>query len=728
MSVIQKIRDKYARIAVIAIAVSLLGFIMMDAFAGKTGLFSNNQSNVLGKVNGKSIDRIAFEQEVKYQEDMAAQSGYQINDEARQQIEKGMWDQKVSDIIMQGEYDKLGLTITDKEVRDVLYGDTPPEFLRREFTDSSGKFDAASAQMQVNALLKSNDPNRASAKDFVNRQIDMAKKQRLLSKYMALLTSTIYFPKWFLEKQNVDNSLIGKASYVSVAYSSIPDSTVKVTDEDIQNYINEHKDDFQQKDETRSINYVVFSAAASSADSAALKSQLQSLKEQFATAKDPSAFLQQQGSTMNYFDGYLAKSAIQVPAKDSIFALAKGGVYGPYLDGKDYVLAKMIDEKPMPDSAKVKHILIATTDPRSGQMILPDSVAKKKIDSIKLAIDRGANFDTLALKLSDDKSSAIHGGLVEIPNQQTGQTPEYISQGQTVKAFNDSVFNGRIGEELIVKSEFGYHLIKILDLKNIEPHYKIAYLAKEIDPSTDTENDAQNAANSFFGKSQNYKAFTDNANQMKSKGINLLTANDIGGMDYSIPGISGNARAFIKKIFDASSGDVIEPQFVGDNYIVAVVTQINKPGLQSVAKVRPMIEPMLRNRKKAEVIIKNIGQVNSLEDLAAKEKTTVQTLDSIRFNGGRALGYEPKVLGAVFNPANKGKISPAIAGQAGVYVIRVENTSTTPVENANIADQQKMLENQAKQQLMSQLQQGYNPIADILKKTATIKDYRSKFY
>jgi peptidyl-prolyl cis-trans isomerase D len=143
------------------------------------------------------------------------------------------------------------------------------------------------------------------------------------------------------------------------------------------------------------------------------------------------------------------------------------------------------------------------------------------------------------------------------------------------------------------------------------------------------------------------------------------------------------------------------------------------------------VEPILRNKKKAELIKKNIGQTSTLEAVASKTNQQIQTLDSVRFSGANnMLGYEPKVLGAAFNPANKGKVTnEPIPGQAGVYVLRTDNVTTVPVEVASIDEQRKMLENQARQRLMGQIQYGGgNPFIEPLKKTATIKDNRAKFF
>jgi peptidyl-prolyl cis-trans isomerase D len=187
----------------------------------------------------------------------------------------------------------------------------------------------------------------------------------------------------------------------------------------------------------------------------------------------------------------------------------------------------------------------------------------------------------------------------------------------------------------------------------------------------------------------------------------------------------------VKDVFEADKGDVIGPELVGDTYVVAVITDVAEEGLAGVSRVRPAVEPILRNKKKAEQIKKNIGQISTLEAVASKVNQQVQSLDSVRFSGANnMLGYEPKVLGASFNPANKGKVvNEPIPGQAGVYVVRVDNTSTVPVETASIEEQRKMMETQARQRLMQMMQYGGgNPFIEPLKKAADIKDNRAKFF
>jgi peptidyl-prolyl cis-trans isomerase D len=716
MSVIQKIRDKYARWAVVAIALSLIGFILMDAFTGRGGLFNNKQNNTLGKVSGTAIDRVKFDKELQI-------FGAQTPEDQRAGLIQNLWDFDVNRILIQKEADKLGLTVTDKEMRDVLYGNNPPQFLAQVFTDrTTGKYDGVTAQQQVNQLLKKGTPGQQDY-DYITTNIDLAKNQRLMNKYMNLMLSSIYYPKWYLEKKNVDNSLLGKMSYVMVPFASIPDSTVKISDDEITEYMKKHKDDYKKDKETRSIEYVLFSTAPSASDSAAIKTQVQNLKPQFAAAPNAATFVNQQNSSIPFDDAYYGKSVIQVPAKDSIFNTPVGGVYGPYLDGSNYVLAKVIDVKTLPDSVKCRHILLGTVDPQTGQALMPDSVAHAKADSIANAVKGGASFDLLDSLYSTDQAAKRDKGVMTFSSKDI-QGPNFA------KEFGQFILNGRPGDKKVVKTQFGWHYIEIMNFTKEEPHYKVAYLAKPIETSPETDNTVHNLAAMFAGDSRDYKSFNANFDKnLKSKGYNKQVAPDIDEMQFNLAGVNGSARSFVKKVFESDKGDVIGPESLPDNYVVAVVTDVNEPGLPSVASSRPMIEPLLRNKKKGEIIVKNIGQVNSLEEVANKTKQPVQTADSIRLTGGRNFGYEPKVLGAAFNPANKGKVvSQPIVGFNGVYAIRVEDQTTTPVDAANVEEQRKQMETQVKNQMMQQMQYGMNPVLDPLKKNATIKDNRAKFY
>ena len=179
-----------------------------------------------------------------------------------------------------------------------------------------------------------------------------------------------------------------------------------------------------------------------------------------------------------------------MPSKDSIISLPDGDVFGPYLDGKNYVLAKKISTKILPDSIKCRHILIGTNDPQSGQPIMPDSTAHKLADSIATAIKNGANFDSLEAKYTTDKAAHKDKGVMTF-DLTTIQREDFA------KEFGDFLLNEKGETKKVVKTQFGWHYIEILDKKNPEPAYKIAYMAKEIVPSDETINNANAAATSF---------------------------------------------------------------------------------------------------------------------------------------------------------------------------------------------------------------------------------------
>jgi len=715
MSVIQSIRDKYARWAVVAIALSLLGFILMDAFAGRSNVFSGSSTTV-GAVNGKKIEVQEFEQKVKMQEDNMQQQGY-AGGETRFQAIENVWNGEVEQSLLSDEFEKLGMKVGKKELNDVLFGVNPPADIKKGFTDpATGQFNLGAAQQYFTNLRKTGTPEQ---KAQMNQYLANLEFQRLAEKYSSLLGNSNYFPKWMIEKQNADNSLIGKISFVSVPYTSIADSSVKISEGDVRSYMNDHKDEFVQEEETRSISYVVFNAAPSAPDSAVASAQLSNLKNEFSSTKDDAAFLARNGSTITS-TLYVPASQIQVPSKDSIFALPAGSVFGPYLDASNYTIAKKIDTKSLPDSVKCRHILLGTVDAQSRQPLMTDSVAKQKADSVAAAIRSGANFDSLETKYSTDMAAHQEKGVMNFSSMQI--------QGEGfAKEFGDFIlFNGKTGSREVIKTNFGYHYIEIMDQKNIQPHHKIAYLSKAIIPSNETDNTAQNAASLFAGDSRNAKSFNENYEKnLRTKGNNKLVATDIKPNDYNINGL-GTSRAFVKAVFEADENDVLQPQRIGDNYVVALVTEVSESGGMNISKARTLVEPLLRNKKKAVIILKNLGSISTLEGAASKLGQPVQTADSLRFANNRTnpvLGYESKVIGAAFNSGNKGKVVPeALEGQAGVYIIRVENISTTPVDVAGIEEQRRMMEMQAKQAM------AYRSPILALRKAASIKDNRAKFY
>lgn len=573
MSVIQRIRDKGAWIIFGIIALALIAFILQDGVRRGGSTFSN--TSTIGKVNGVKIERGDFQDKLAAMEAQYAQQGAQ-----REQLIGSLWNQEVEKLILEGEYKKLGLRVSPKELTDILFSENSP--LRQQFTDpKTGEFLVNNAKQALAQLKKSK--NAAELKAVNTQLIIPTIAQALRGKYQNLLIQAAYVPKWLLDKQQADNNAVASISYVYVPYASVSDSAVKVTDDEINAYVSKHKNQYTKQEETRNISYVSFSGAPVAADSAAALNQVLSLKNDFAAATDAQAYLAKVGTEMPFYNSYFSKSKMQQFNKDSLTRIPVGGIYGPYIDGSNYVIAKMVGIKQWGDSAKVRHILVGTMDPRTGQPIREDSVAKKLIDSIETAIKGGASFDAMVTKYSDDQGSKEKGGVYD-----------YFAQGTMTLAFNDFAFDKPVGTKGVVKTEFGYHYMEVLGQKNINPVYKIAYLAKPIMASNETAESARTAAAQFAVANKDVKKF--NAAALKAN-ITVLGANDIKENDFNVTGIGQN-RQLVRWVYDHSAGDVSEPIEQGDNYIVAYVSAVNKAGLMSAFEARPTVEAIVRNEKK----------------------------------------------------------------------------------------------------------------------------------
>lgn len=696
MSVIQTIRDRGTWIIFVIIAVALIAFILQDG-AGRGGsAFSN--SSVIAKVNGTTIDRGTFEERLKNQEAMYAGQGA-----TREQLIGNVFNMEVDNIVLNQEFEKLGLSVSAKELNDILFGENSP--LRQEFTDpNTGEFKVDDAKKAFAQIKKSK--NAEQVKMITTGYIEPTIQNSLRNKYQNLLLQSVYVPKWLVEKQQADNNAVANASYVLYPYVAIPDSTVKVSDADINNYVKKHSSEFKKEEETRSIVYVNFSAAPTSADSAATLSQISALKEEFASTSDAAAFLGKVGTELPYYNSYFGGSRIMVANKDSITRLPVGGVFGPYIDGSNYVIAKMVGIKQWPDSASVRHILIGTNDPQSGQMLRDDSTAKKLADSIQTAIKAGADFNSLVAKYSDDGGSKDKGGVYD-----------YFPQGKMVIPFNDFSFDNPVGTKAVVKTDFGYHYIEVLGQKNRGAAYKIAYLAKPIISSNETVNEANTEAATFAASAKSAKAFNENAAKLAKP---ILPASDIKKNDFSV-GTMANTRSLVRWIYENKEGAVSDPTEVGDQIIVAMISGINKAGLMSATEARPLVEGIIRNEKKAKIIIDTKLKGNTLEELAKSSGASILRADSIAFNAGfvNGVGNEPKMVGAAFNKANVGKASSLIAGNAGVYAVKVETIG------AKAAD---ALPESVKQTLIQNRKMAAYRSVEALRKAATVKDNRFDFY
>ena len=694
MSIIQNIRERGAWIIFGIIAIALIAFILQDGIGRKRGA---TDISTLGKVNGEVINKSEFDEKLDIQLQQYASQGVK-----REQMIGYLWEQEVTRLLFKTESDKLGITVGTKELSDVLFGNESP--FKQEFTDkTTGEFKVNDAKNAIAQIKKSK--NKEQIKQIEKFYIEPSIENRIRNKYQALVVKGVQVPKWLAEKQYADVNNISSVNFVQVPYTTISDSSVKVSNDEIATYLKDNAAAYQVEETSRNIGYVGFSAAPTSADSLNTRNEINALKDAFKAAPDAAVYLNKVGTEIPYYNSYISKKTLQIPNKDSVLAVGVGNTYGPYVDGKNYTIAKVLGVKQWSDSTSVRHILIATNNPQNGQQIKDDSSAKKLIDSISAAIKGGANFEALCAKYSDDGGSKANGGNLGM-----------FAQAQMVPAFNDYAFDNPVGTKGVIKTDFGYHYVEILKQTSKGPAYKIAYLSKAITPSNETITAASTAAAQFASTSKDVKSFNENAVKL---GKQVLPATGIKVNDFEIKGL-GETRQMVRWTFEKSVNDVSEPIELGDTYIVAVITSEDKEGLASVETAKPQVEGIIRDQKKAEKIKANI-KGNTLDAIAASVKGFVQKADSLSFTYSMVpgLGNEPKFIGAAFNKSLVNKVSAPIAGNAGVYVLSVNNLS------AKQAQQELSF---FKEETLNRTRSSIFRSNASLKKVAKIEDNRSRIF
>ena len=705
MQIIQNIREKGSAIVIGVIALSLIGFIMMDS---RTANSRSGSSSSIGKINGEAIDSKTLLDKVKQLED---QRGGRVSGAEVYQLRKSAWDQIVTEKVLNSEFEKMGLVFSPKELSSILFSEDAPQTLKQAFTDkTTGQYDIEKAKQWWIQAKKAKGEQR----DAIESQIvEPLMLQTLATKYSSLLAASAYYPTWMQEKENADNKSFANISYVAVPYNAISDSTVKISDQELLDYMGQHKNIYKQ-DGGRIISYVSFSANPSNADTVKAIENLNNLKTAFIADTNAKAFVARNMSAINFDDSYVAKSKLTMLQKDTIAALPNGAVFGPYLDGKNIVLAKMIGSRQLPDSAKCRHILIATRNAQTGEQILSDSIAKKRIDSIEAAIKGGEDFNKMVLLYSDDAGSKDKKGEYDFPS---------FPFNGVAREFAETIFYGTTGDKKVVKTDFGYHYIEVLSQKDFQTAYKIAYIAKEILPSDETINGASAQATKLSGEARDAKALETYVAKTGLKKIDIPTL--VKENDYQL-GALIDARQLIKWAFEAKQGDVSEAFNIQDQFIVAVVDKIQPEGLPDAKTARPMVELTVRNIKKAENITKKLSTAATLEAAAASYSVSVGSAgaDSTLTFGAQIIngvGQEPKIIGAAFNKAYQTKMSEPIVGTNGVYLIKVNSVGNKPT------DTPEMIAATAKEKTTAMVQTTYS-FFESLKKLADIKDNRSKIF
>ena len=724
MAVIQTIRNKYGKIAGAVIAIALVGFIVSDARNGTFGdLFRNHDSSVM-KVNGVKIDPKEYQLQLKEYETLYAMYNKDraIDDAARAQMNEQVIQMMVYESVVNEQCDKLGIQTTEEEKKEMIYGANADQLIRQ--------FSVGTQQVFVNPQTNTFDPNyvkgfekeitdnaqKVDPTGKIREQWEMVKDYVLrnarVNKFNTMFAGSVYAPMFIAKRNLADRASMASIRYVKVPYTTIPDNEVKVTDDDLNAYINSHKGMFQTEQQTRSISYVSFDIKPASADTARALQALEQLKGDFATTKDNKTFVNSKSDEANsYNDGFINKKTFLSASADTIMALPVGTVYGPFFENGSYRIVKVADKKTLPDTVKFRHILVRTK--AQGKDITSDTLAHAKLDSAIAALKAGGKFDSVVARFSEDEGSIKKGGEYTFPlSQETTLAKE-------LGAF--IFFDGKVGETKMVKvsndNYAGYHYVEILEQKGIAPAAKLAFVSKSLAPSDSTVNAIYGKANEFAGKNPTAAEFDAT---VKKQNLDVRLGDNIKPSNFTVPGL-GASREVVRWAYEHNVGDVSAVFQLGDvRYVVAKLVAIQEKGVAKLnAANRPMLEQRVREEKKAEMIAKKFAGAASIDAVAQNAGSPAQQADSVTLGGAYipGLGYEPKVAGIAFsNTLAPNTVSPAIKGQAGVYFITVLNRVNGQVDpnmGQMIMQQRGMQEYQMRNALSQVLQQSVIKKAEV---------------
>lgn len=694
MGLMTFLRNRAGYILVFAIGFAIVAFLVGDAINVGKPFWAANQK-VVGSVDGNDINIDDFQPKVDQSlNQFKQQYGGSLNPQMTAMAVDQAWNAELGKVLLTKEYDRLGLTVSEDELVDLLQGQNPSPLIKQYFANpQTGQLDRATLMN----FLKSKEPQALQQSTLLQQEIT---NQALQTKYSNLIRNSVYVTSLEATDEYTNRNKLANFKYVSLDYTSIPDASVKLTDADYSAYYDQNKARFNNPQESRSFDYVSFNINPTTADSAAVKAQVDKIAADFKTAKNDSLFAAINSEVKVPFT-YLTKGKLDPAVDSAVFALPAGSFYGPVLSGNSYKLVKVVDTRFSPDSVKASHILI---DPAK---VGGEDKAIKLADSLKGLIQKGGNFAQLAQTYSVDGSKDKGGELGT------------FARGAMVPEFENAVFDGKTGDIKVVKSQFGVHVIKIEKQIGSSKVAKLAYIEKTLAPSSKTQAAAYKAASSFLNDVKG-KDFSKYA---KEKGLKVAAADKVSAIQGFAPGLD-NPRKLIQDAYAADLGDVLPEIYTMTNaYVVAHLTDVKPKGTLTLAQVKKEIEPMVRNEVKAKMLkdkFNSAGKAN-LAQIASKVGRTVNPVQNIVFANPilPGIAQENKLVGSVFG-AQPGKVSAPVDGERGVYVFSVDGF-TNPAPIANMFKQKESM-------LLSLGQRSLQSAFQALQDNAKIKDNRVKFY
>ncbi len=673
-------------ILICIIGFGLFAFIAEEAFRSCESSRNNDRQQV-GEVLGEKISVNDFQKLVdEYTDVIKMQQGTEnIPEDQMNQVKDMVWNTYVQSKIVEKEAKKLGLTVTDEEMQNILDEGTNPMLLQTPFVNQqTGRFDAGALKKFL-AEYKSNqtaqNPQMQEQYEKIYNYWTFIEKtlrqQTLAQKYQSLLShcflSNPVEAKMAFKEEN-EESQIQLAAY---PYSAIPDSKIKIDESDMKSKYDEMKPRFKQAIESRDIKYIDVPVTASNADRNAIQKQFAGFQKALSVAADPTDLIHKSGSTVNYLGIPVGKDAFPTDIAAELDSMSVGSTSAVRHNVQDNTLniVKLIAKQQLPDSIQFQAIQVGGATP---------DAAHKSADSIYNALKSGANFEVIAKKYGQT------GQQTWLTTKQYEFSP---SMDKDTKSYLLSLNTAPVNSLQNITLTQGSLIFKVLDRKGMEDKYTAAVIKRTIDFSQDTYRNVYNRFSSFVSANQKPDVLLKNAAR---SGYKVMDAKDITTSMHYVANIH-STRDALKWIFASDEGAESPLYECGDNnhLLVMVLTKIHHVGYRGLddPQVRQMVKAEVIRDKKADMIMAKIKGVNSIA--AAKAKgASVSPVSQITFAAPVFLptvgASEPALSGAVYATA-KGKFSDhPVKGQAGVYLFQVLNKTERPVKFDERAEERKV--------------------------------------
>ena len=698
MAALGKIRKRGVTLVII-IGLGLFAFIAEEAFRSCEAT-KNQQRQQIGEVLGNKVNVQEFQALVdEYQDVLKMTQGRDnFTEEELNSIKDQVWNSFVNEQLINDEAKKLGLTVTDEELQNIMKEGTNPMLMQSPFVNQqTGRFDVTMLTKFLDDYKKSAGNPQLSESyqtiykywQFIEKQL---RQQTLTQKYQALmagcLLSNPVSAKMAFEGQNQETDI----QLASFAYSSINDNDVKVDEKDI-------------KAKYRDIKYVDFQVLASAADRKALQKTMEEASAKLQSGANPAEVVRKAQSQFPYTGIAATKRAYPSDIAAKLDSMSVGQTTAPFETKFDNTLnvVKLISKSQMPDSIEYRQIQVG------GATV---EAARQTADSVYNALKAGADFEALAQKYGQTgQKQWLTSAMYENSNMMDEESKNYLN------AINGLSVND------VKNLEFtqGNIVIQVTARKAMVDKYDVAVIKHTIDFSKGTYSEAYNKFSQFVSENKTIADMEKNAAKF---GYTVSPRQDLANSEHNVAGLRATREA-MKWIFDAKEGQVSPLYECGNNdhLLVVALTKIHPVGYRALESVQDMVKAEVVRDKKFEQLKEKLAGVADIAAAQAKG-ARVDSVNQITFGAPvfvQATGAsEPALAGAVAS-AKQGDFSKALVkGNGGAYLFKVLKKSER--EGAKFDD--KAVE----QQLQMQALQSARIFIQELYQKANVVDNRYLFF